>query len=117
MAAARRVLLAVEPAVLEGALAWMITDAGAGEVVRGARSPLQTAAEDFDAAVVSDALPAGVRAGVVVTLPDTRGGAGTGTVTMGGVTDEVDIGGAEQVIELLDRYARLVDASRSSSPD
>ena len=59
----------------------------------------------YDAAVVSDELPAGVYAGVVITLPDTRGSAGTGTVRQGAVVDEVTIDGAERVVELLAQYA------------
>lgn len=58
----------------------------------------------YDAAVVSDAVPDGIRAGVVITLPDTRGSGGTGTVRRGDVVDEVSIASAEQVVELLESY-------------
>ena len=58
----------------------------------------------LDVAVVSDRLPEGVRAGVVITLPDGRGNGGTGTITSGAVVQEVDIRGAERVVELLDQY-------------
>ena len=60
----------------------------------------------YDAAVVSDDLPAGVHADVVITLPDTRGSGGTGTVERDGVVQEVTIGGAARVVELLDQYLR-----------
>lgn len=58
----------------------------------------------YDAAVVSDAVPDGIRAEVVITLPDTRGSGGTGTVRSGDVVDEVSIASAEQVVELLESY-------------
>lgn len=78
--------------------------AGSGdEVVQGRRG---TSCEGgYDAAVVSDELPAGVRADVVITLPDTRGSGGTGTVRRGGDVHEVTIAGAERVVELLEEYA------------
>ena len=58
----------------------------------------------YDAAVVSDAVPECVRAEVVITLPDTRGSGGTGTVRRGDVVQEVSIASAEQVVELLESY-------------
>ena len=58
----------------------------------------------YDAAVVSDAVPDGIRAEVVITLPDTRGSGGTGTVRRGDVVDEVSIASAEEVVELLESY-------------
>lgn len=58
----------------------------------------------YDAAVVSDELPDGVHADVVITLPDTRGSGGTGTVARGGVVHEVSIAGASRVVELLEEY-------------
>jgi hypothetical protein len=94
----RRILLAVEPAVLEGALAAMLAAGDSDDVVERGRLG------HYDAAVVSDDLPAGVDADVVITLPDTRGSAGTGTVERGGVLQEVTIGGAARVVELLEEY-------------
>ncbi len=58
----------------------------------------------YDAAVVSDRLPDGVRASVVITLPDTRGSGGTGTIRSGGLIEEISIEGAQQVVELLDEH-------------
>lgn len=101
----RRILLAVTPAVLEGALATMLRASDADDVVQLGRAGLAGHEGGYDAAVVSDDLPEGVRAGVVITLPDTRGSGGTGTVRRGGVVDEVDIAGAERVVELLEQYA------------
>jgi hypothetical protein len=101
----RRILLAVTPAVLEGALATMLRAADDDDIVQLGRAGLAGHEGGYDAAVVSDDLPEGVRAGVVITLPDTRGSGGTGTVRRGEVVDEVDIAGAERVVELLEQYA------------
>ena len=98
----RRILLAVQPAMLEGALATMLTARAGDRVVQMGGRRLEP--QNYDAAVVSDELPAGVRAGVVITLPDTRGNGGTGTVRTGGVVHEVEIAGAERVVELLAHY-------------
>ena len=100
----RRILLAVEPGVLEGALARLLSARFDDEVVQVGRSGLKGAGGGYDAAVISDRLPEGVRADVVITLPDTRGSGGTGTVTRGQVTSDVGIGGAERVVELLEQY-------------
>lgn len=102
--AGRRILLAVEPGVLEGALASLLSIRFDGEVVQIGRRPLKAFERRYAAAVVSDDLPPGVRAAVVITLPDTRGSGGTGTVRRGDVVREVSIGGAERVVELLEEY-------------
>ena len=103
--ARRRILLAVKPAVLEGALATMLSASDHDDVVQLGRSGLVGHEGGYDAAVVSDELPEGVRARVVITLPDTRGSGGTGTVTTGEGVHEVTIAGAQRVVELLDQYA------------
>jgi len=100
----RRILLAVQPTVLEGALARMLTTGRPDEVVQLGRTGANVADGGYDAAVVCDELPDGIQAAVVITLPDTRGSGGTGTITRGGVVYEVSIGGAERVVELLDEY-------------
>lgn len=100
----RRILLAVEPGVLEGALARLLSAARDDEVVELHRTEVSALDEVYEAAVTSTELPDQVRAGVVIMLPDTRGGAGTGTVTTGEHVHEVSIAGAERVIELLDQY-------------
>jgi hypothetical protein len=101
----RRILLAVEPGVLEGALATLLAAGSDDDVVHVSRNGLQALGGGYDAAVVSDQVPEGVRAEVVITLPDTRGSGGTGTVKSGEAVYEVNIGGAERVVELLDQYA------------
>jgi hypothetical protein len=55
--------------------------------------------------VVSTDLPVGVVADVVITLPDTRGSGGIGSVRRGTIIDEVRIPRAERVVELLDQYS------------
>jgi hypothetical protein len=95
----RRILLAVRPTVLEGALARMLSADQQDDVVQRAEDG------HYDAAVVSDELPAGVQADVVITLPDTRGSGGIGTVRRADVVHDVSIGGAERVVELLEEYA------------
>lgn len=101
----RRILLAVTPAVLEGALATMLLASDDDDIVRLGGNGVAGHEGGYDAAVVSDELPAGIQAGVVITLPDTRGSGGTGTIRRGDDVRDVTIAGAEQVVELLDLYA------------
>lgn len=82
----------------------MLSATSDDEIVQAGRAPSSNVAGGYDAAVVSDRLPEGVRAHVVITLPDTRGSGGTGTVRDGDVVEEVSIAGAERVIALLDQY-------------
>lgn len=112
----RRILLAVDPAVLEGALAKMLVAVCNDEVVQMSRAGLRAFDSDYDAAVVSDELPDQIRARVVITLPDTRGGAGTGTVRSGDVVHAVPIAGAEQVVELLEHYSPCPQAPQLPAP-
>lgn len=100
-----RILLAIEPTVLEGALAELLAPRFQGEIVQRGRSSDQLLAGEFDVAVVSDDLPVGIKAGIVITLPDTRGSAGVGTVMVGASGDEVRISTGERVIELIEQYA------------
>ena len=99
----RRILLAVEPGMLEGALGALLSTGSGDDVVQVGRKGME-APGHYDAAVVSDKLPDGVRADVLITLPDTRGSGGTGTVSCGDVVYEVTIAGAERVVELLEQY-------------
>lgn len=90
---------------MEGALAKMLSAGSDDEIVQVGRGGLQAHRGGYDAAVVSDHLPGTVRADVVITLPDTRGSGGTGTVSSGEAVYEVRISGAEQVVELLEQYS------------
>lgn len=102
--AGRRILLAIEPGVLEGALARLLSSRIDDEVVELGRRGRGALRGGYDAAVVSDELPEGVRADVVITLPDTRGSGGIGTVRIGQVVHDVGIRGADRVVELLEQY-------------
>jgi len=102
----RRILLAVEPGLLQGALARLLSVRGDDEIVQASRATMTGLDDIYDVAIVSDELTARVRAGVVITLPDTRGSGGMGTVRRGEVTHEVNIRGAESVIALLDDEGR-----------
>lgn len=106
----RRILLSVDPGMLEGALARLLTAADDAEVVQGRQN---ASGSEYDAAVVSDELPAGVRAGVVITLPDTRGSGGMGSLRRGSDVEAVHIGDARHVVELLDRYVPQRPPSQS----
>ncbi len=55
----------------------------------------------FDAAVVSRVLPDRVQSDVVITLPDSYGGAGIGTIEQQGGSEQVAITGPEDLIDLL----------------
>ena len=83
----------------------MLQASDTDDVIQLGRTGLASHKGGYDAAVVSDELPKGVRAGLVITLPDTRGSGGTGTVRRGDDVEEVSIAGAERVVELLEQYA------------
>ncbi len=90
--------------MLEGALATLLAERYGDGVVQRARAGADSLAARYDAAVVSDRLPPGVRADLLVTLPDTRGSGGTGQVAVGGQVADVTISGADSIMELIDRY-------------
>jgi hypothetical protein len=100
----RRILLAVEPGVLEGALAKLLSSDADDEVIQVGRRGLTAPGGRYDAAIVSDRLPDGVRAEVVITLPDARDSRATGTVRSGNALHDVGIGAAERVVEILEHY-------------
>ena len=103
----RRILVAVTPLVLEGALAAILASGGRDEVVQfhelpgaaGAGGPGGPAS--FDAAIVTAALPPDVRADMVIVLPDTEHGSRTGRVRSGAGWRDVPIATARQVLDLL----------------
>lgn len=101
----RRILLSVEPAFLQGALAELLATDGQDEIVQASRGNGPVPGGAYDAAVVATDLPGNVQTDVLITLPDTRGSAGTGTVKIDKVIHEVSITTVEQVMELLNRYA------------
>ncbi len=83
----------------------MLSVASHDEIVQAGRRGPYAYDGAYDAAVVSEDLPRSVRADVVITLPDTRGSGGIGTVTSGEAVYLVTIGGGERVIELLEQFS------------
>ncbi len=75
--------------------------AGVEEVVQRGLASAGDLDERFDAAVVSDALPERALCDVVITLPDTCGGAGIGTMAAAGAVHDVTITRPEDLIDLL----------------
>lgn len=102
--AARRILLAVEPRFLEGALAKLLAARLDVEVVQVGQNQIRASHSRYDAAVVSVEVPKGVQADVVITLPDTYGSAGTGTVRSGDFVREVSMSDGERLIDLIEKY-------------
>jgi hypothetical protein len=112
----RRILLAVEPGLLQGALAKLLSVRGDDEIVEVGGRTIAGLDDSYDAAIVSDDLPASVRAPVVITLPDTRGSGGMGTVRRGEVVNEVNIREAESVVDLVDEYVPRLNRGITDSP-
>lgn len=109
----RRILLDVEPGLLQGALSKLLSARGGDEVVQIARARMKELDDSYDVAIVSDDLPTAVRAGVVIRLPDTRGTGGMGTVRRGAVVHDVSILGAERIVELIEKYSPYPDRPHS----
>ncbi len=96
------VLVAVEPVVLEGVLAFLIGRGQHREVVQFHSTP-HAVTRRFAAAVVSCALPSHVQADVVICLPPD--GAGRTSVTKNGDTEWTVIRSHGDVIRLLDEHS------------
>lgn len=97
------VLVAVEPVVLEGALAALIERAEHAEVVQFHRSA-DALSQRYDAAVVSSPAPQDVHAGVLVCLP--ADGIGDARVTQDGKTVWASVASHHEIIRLLSRHGR-----------
>lgn len=100
---------------MEGALARLVRAAFHDEFVQVGPQDAKRFDANYDAAVVSDNLPDGVWADVVITLPDTRGSGGVGRVRSGQAVHEVNIPDAEAVVELLNEYSRPLIAGSPPS--
>lgn len=96
----RRILVAVEPTVLEGALAVVLQDRN--DVVQFHDALDDDLSGPYDAAIVSTELVDRVRADVVITLPGAGSDVGVGHVIAGGLDREVQVHSHQQVIDLLD---------------
>ena len=92
-----RVLVAVQPVVLEGALASILELIGLDEVFQFHDAEESVRAAAFDAAIMSAGFPGEVRAWVTITLPDTHVSGGApgrrqpGHIRAGGTSYDVDI--------------------------
>lgn len=97
----RSVLVALDPVVLEGALAVLIGSSDDGEVVQfhASSDPLS---RQYDAAVVSSPPPEGIHARVVICLPPE--GAGETSVTESGATRWTLVRSHRDVIRLLEGH-------------
>lgn len=100
--------MATEPAVLEGALALVLTSRD-HLVVEFHSATEAERSNRYDAAVVSRELAGGVHADTVVVLPDAGSsrGTGVGRVSAGGADREVQLRSHQQVIDLLDEQFPL----------
>jgi hypothetical protein len=101
----RRVLIAVLPLVVQGALAALVAAAGVGDIVVELHGqPLQGHAARYDVAIVTGALPDNVRADVLIVLPGTEGTAGTASVTTVDGTRVRQVSSPGQVLDLLGEF-------------
>lgn len=94
-----RILLAVEPVILAGALRDLLQREDREVIVVDLRSSPEP--DHYDAAVVVSDLPSGTSADVVIRLPDADGNAGAGLVIDLRGAEEVRIRGAQDVLDLL----------------
>ncbi len=101
--------MAVEPRVLEGALAAILDLIALDEVVQYHGATEAQRGSYYDAAIVTPGLDRMARAEVVITLPDTGEPSRDprGQVSAPGVLQDVDITGGREVIALLDEHAPI----------
>lgn len=111
MARRRRILVALEPAVLEGAFALLLEDGTRNDVVQMRHATEDDLADAYDAAIVTVELLEHVRADVVVSLPRGDSEAGIGSVTTGDGDRPVVVRSHRQVIDLLDEEFETALAS------
>ncbi len=113
-----RVLVAVQPVVLEGALAAILELIGLDQVVQFHRTEEIDPATVYDAAIVSAGFPDVVRARATITLPDTEASGGSpgsrrpGHVSAGSTSRQVDIRDQRQIIDLLDQHVPTVTSRK-----
>ncbi len=99
----RRILVAVNPVVLEGAMAKLL-ESPSVEVIQYHEADRLDLAEPCDAAIVTIELPDEMRPDVVITLPDTVGPSGHGRLTVGQESREVDITSFQDLRTLLHEH-------------
>ena len=108
----RRILVALEPTVLEGAFAALLHDGQRSEVVQFQRGGVDKLADHYDAAIVTLGFDHQVESEVLIILPDTEAGGREASVTIDGVTRRVSVHTHTQVIELLtDQFSPEISGS------
>jgi hypothetical protein len=98
-----RLLVAVEPRLLEGALALLLESHVQSHVVRLRDATAQDLEAQYEAAVVTLELPQWLRPDLVITLPP-QGAGGTGWVTTHGACQAIEIASGEEVVALIARW-------------
>ena len=111
----RRILVALEPTVLEGSFAALLGDGERSEVVQFQKAGLEELAVHYDVAIVTSGFGHPVDTEVLITLPDTALGGGEATVTVNGATRPVRVSTNQEVIDLLsEQFAREIRTSVAS---
>lgn len=101
-----RILVAVRPAVLQDLLVQVLNAAGLDhiETLDEEHDRAGRGRTGYDAAMVSEVAPPGIRARVVITLPDQFGSPGLGAVEVAGQEAwPVPLSSSADIITLLDR--------------
>ena len=105
----RRILVSLEPRVLEGAFAAQLGDGDRSEVVQFQRADLEELSPHYDVAIVTSGFAHRVQPEVLITLPDTEGGDGAATVTVNGVARPVTVSTNQEMIDLLfEQFSREI---------
>lgn len=111
----RRILVALEPTVLEGAFAALLGDGERSEVVQFQKAGLEELSAHYDVAIVTSGFAHQVEPEVLITLPDTERAGGGATVTVNGVTRRVKVSTNQEVIDLLsEQFPGEMDRSVAS---
>jgi hypothetical protein len=97
----RRILVALEPTVLEGAFAALLGDGERSEVVQFQKTGPEDLSAHYDVAIVTSGFAHQVEPEVLIILPDTERADGEATVTVNGVTRPVKVSTNQEVIDLL----------------
>lgn len=111
----RRILVALEPAILEGAFAALLGDGERSDVVQFQKAGPEELSAHYDVAIVTAGMAHDVEPDVLITLPDTEGAGGEATVTVDGVTRPVKVSTNQEVIDLLsEQFRREIHRSVAS---
>lgn len=97
----RRILVALEPTVLEGAFSALLGHGERSEVVQFHEATPEELSVHYDVAIVTTGLADEVSPDVLITLPDTEAGGDVTIVTVNGLPRRVTTRSNQQVIDLL----------------